>query len=104
MLAVDTAMRGTVEPVIGLVVLSGALICESQWRKAFTDKPLALPLVQSHGRQDPILPIATGRWLQKLLCDAGCIGQLIEFNGQHSIPSEALQETAKLLASLPASC
>ncbi len=104
MLAVDTAMQGTVEPVVGLVVFSGALICESLWRKAFLTKPLNVPLVQSHGRQDPILPIATGRWLQKLLNDAGCIGQLVEFNGQHSIPSEALEGTAKLLASLPTSC
>ncbi|HUP81942.1 MAG TPA: lysophospholipase [Pirellula sp.] len=100
MLAVDTALRGNVGPIAGLLVFSGALICETLWRKAVLTKPLSIPMVQSHGLMDQILPISTGRWLYSLLLDAGCDGQLTEFNGPHTIPSEALERTAKLLASL----
>ena len=100
MLTVDTALRGTVEPIVGLLVFSGALICESQWRKAALSKPLSIPMVQSHGLVDQILPISTGRWLHELLSDVGCIGDLAEFNGSHTIPGEAMGNTAKLLASI----
>jgi len=100
MLTVDTALRGTVGPIVGLLVFSGALICEMLWRKSMLTKPLSIPIVQSHGQMDQILPISTGRWLHSLLLDAGCDGQLAEFNGPHTIPSEALERTAKLLASL----
>ena len=100
MLTVDTALRGTVGPIVGLLVFSGALICETLWRKAVLTKPLSIPIVQSHGLMDQILPISTGRWLHSLLLDAGCDGQLAEFNGPHTIPSEALERTAKLLARL----
>ncbi len=100
MLTVDTALRGNVGPIVGLLVFSGALICESQWRKAALAKSLLIPLVQSHGKVDQILPISTGRWLHKLLHDIGCTGDLVEFNGSHTIPSEAIASTAKLLASI----
>lgn len=104
MLTVDTALRGNVGPVVGLLVFSGALICETQWRKAAQAKPLSIPMVQSHGLVDQVLPISTGRWLHSLLQDIGCVGQLTEFNGPHTIPPEALERSAKLLASLsPAS-
>ena len=100
MLTVDTALRGTVGPIVGLLVFSGALICETLWRKSILTKPLSIPIVQSHGLMDQILPISTGRWLHSLLLDAGGDGQLAEFNGPHTIPSEALEGTAKLLARL----
>ncbi len=100
MLTVDTALRGTAAPVVGLLVFSGALICESLWRSAAGAMPLSIPLVQSHGLVDQVLPIATGRWLHTLLNDVGCIGQLAEFNGPHTIPSDALQSAAKLIGQL----
>ena len=100
MLTVDTALRGTVTPIVGLLVFSGALICETLWRKAALTKPLSIPIVQCHGLVDQILPISTGRWLHSLLLDAGGVGQLAEFNGPHTIPSQALEGTAKLLARL----
>ena len=57
MLTVDTALRGTVAPIVGLLVFSGALICESLWREAARTKPLSVALVQSHGTLDQVLPI-----------------------------------------------
>ena len=100
MLTVDTALRGTLEPVVGLLVFSGALICESIWRTAAKAKPLSVPLVQSHGLVDPVLPISTGRWLHSLLKDVGCSGKLAEFNGPHSIPTIAIENAAQLVASI----
>ena len=100
MLAVDTAVRGTVEGVVGLLIYSGALICESQWLDCVSKKPLNLPLVQSHGTQDQILPISTGRWLHQFLTKAGCQGSLAEFSGPHTIPANALKKTSELLSKL----
>ncbi|MCY2983296.1 MAG: lysophospholipase [Planctomycetota bacterium] len=100
MLTVDTALRGTVSPVIGLLVFSGALICESLWRNAAAERPLHVPVVQSHGTVDQVLPIATGRWLHSLLNEIGCAGELAEFHGPHTIPTDALEAAAKLLNKL----
>ena len=100
MLTVDTALRGNVKPLVGLLVYSGALICESKWRTAASANPISVPYVQSHGQVDQVLPIATGRWLNALLNDIGCVGQLAEFHGPHTISNEAIQNTAKLLSSL----
>jgi phospholipase/carboxylesterase len=100
MLTVDTALRGNIAPIVGMLIFSGALICESQWRAAARSKPLSIPIVQSHGTIDPVLPIATGRWLNALLMDIGCKGPLKVFNGPHTIPGEAITATAKLLSSL----
>lgn len=100
MLAVDAAVRGSMEGVVGLLIYSGALICEPQWLDCVSKKPLNLPLVQSHGTQDQILPIATGRWLNQFLTKAGCQGSFAEFSGPHTIPANALKKTSELLSKL----
>ena len=100
MLAVDTITRGTIEHVVGLLVFSGALICESKWKEAAADKLQKMPLVQSHGRMDQVLPVSTGRWLNSLLRELGAEGGLIEFNGPHTIPSEAIESATELLVKL----
>lgn len=99
MLATDTVLRGTLPRVAGLIAYSGALICESQWRKS-ANAVRNLPLIQSHGRLDNILPFATGQWLYETLSDLGFDGKLLEFDGPHTIPSEAILQTAKMLHSI----
>ena len=98
MLTVDTALRGSVGPVVGMLVFSGALICETLWRSAAQKTPLKVPVVQSHGLIDQVLPISTGRWLHELLGDIGCNVELHEFNGPHTIPSEATKLAARMLS------
>ena len=98
MLTVDTALRGSVGPITGMLVFSGALICESLWRSAAKNNPLKIPVVQCHGRIDQVLPISTGRWLHELLCDIGCYVEMIEFNGPHTIPGEATKLAARMLS------
>lgn len=100
MLAVDTAIRHSIERVVGLLVFSGALICESQWLDAIAKKPLGLPIVHTHGLQDQVLPISTGRWLSQVLAKAKCQGMLDEFQGPHTIPLVALKKSAQMLMEL----
>ncbi|HEV8245728.1 MAG TPA: hypothetical protein VGP93_08165 [Polyangiaceae bacterium] len=88
MLACDFALRDS-RPLAGLVLLSGTLITHSAWRKL---APLraGLPVLQSHGRADPILPFAVAAALSQLLADAGLELEFLEFNGGHGIPSGVL--------------
>jgi phospholipase/carboxylesterase len=99
MLAVDTLLRGSLPDVVGLIAYSGALICESQWR-ATERNVQGLPYIQSHGRFDQILPFETGTWLNGLFRDLGMQGSLLEFDGPHGIPQQALMQTAKLVHAL----
>lgn len=96
MITTDLTMRGLVKNQAGLIAYSGALICETDW-KASTASVANLPFVQSHGTLDNILPFETGRWLNDLLRDKGLNGKLLEFEGPHTIPSEAILQTAKML-------
>jgi phospholipase/carboxylesterase len=96
MLSVDTLLRGNLENVSGLFVYSGALICESLWRNN-ASAVRGLSFVQSHGTQDTVLPYDTGLWLNELLTDIGMQGGMLRFDGPHTIPTEAIMQSAKLL-------
>ncbi len=96
MLSTDLVMRGNVANLSGLIAFSGALICEQDWKNS-NAQVAGLPFVQSHGTVDNILPFATGKWLNDLLISKGLKGSLIEFDGPHTIPSEAIRQAAQLL-------
>src|SRR5436190_10139670 len=88
MLATDVALRLKKAPA-GLVVLSGALINEEQWRRLALERgPLAV--VQSHGKYDSILPFPMGTALRDLFLEGGADVDFVAFNGDHEIPLEAL--------------
>jgi phospholipase/carboxylesterase len=99
MLSMDVACRGLKRPPAALCLYSGALICESLW-KANVSRLADCKIVQSHGRQDPILPFTAGAWLRDLLIKAECEVDFIDFNGPHTIPMAAIRRTAELLASI----
>jgi phospholipase/carboxylesterase len=98
MLTVDTYLRGSLEKVVGLLLFSGALICESKWSEAAKSRTLNVPTVQSHGTLDQILPISTGRWLNEFLVAHRSNCKLIEFRGPHTIPIEAIEAASRLIA------
>ena len=88
MLATDVALRLKKAPA-GLVVLSGALINEGEWRELAMERgPLAV--LQSHGKYDSILPLAMGMLLRDLFLEAGADVDFVPFNGDHEIPLEVL--------------
>lgn len=87
------------EPPAALVIFSGTLICEPVWKPAAPQRA-GLQTIISHGRQDPILPFTGAEWLRDMLSEAGLDVSFLPFNGQHTIPMEALQAFAKLLVDL----
>jgi phospholipase/carboxylesterase len=98
MLATDIALRLR-KPPAGLCILSGALIDEDEWR------PLALergrmPVLQTHGRYDSILPFEMATPLRDLLGEAGTGPDFIAFDGDHEIPDVALERLSSFLSQL----
>jgi phospholipase/carboxylesterase len=95
MLATDLALRMPDGPA-GLCILSGALINEGQWRELAAKRP-PLAVLQSHGRQDPILMYPQATALRNLLADAGHEVEFVPFDGYHEIPPAVIHRLADLL-------
>jgi len=89
MLATDVTLRAERAPA-GLVILSGAPICVDDW-KALAPRRAGLPVLQSHGRSDPVLPYAGAEWLRDMLEGSRLSVQFIASNGGHGIPSSVLE-------------
>jgi phospholipase/carboxylesterase len=85
MLACDVALRNRERPLAGLVLMSGTLLAASEWRPRFTARA-GLPVFQSHGRSDPLLPISGAEQLKDALVAGGCDVTWTPFSGQHEIP------------------
>lgn len=94
MLATDLALRMP-QPPAGLVVWSGALICKDEWA-ALPTHWNDLPVVQSHGRQDPILAFAGATDLRAFLETKGANLDFLDFSGPHTIPFDALSAAGRL--------
>jgi phospholipase/carboxylesterase len=95
MIAVDVALR-TADSPAALVIYSGTLLNETEWRRLVPARQ-GLTVLQSHGRQDPILPFEAAEWLRELLTGAGLEVRFLPFLGGHTIPANALLETGRLL-------
>jgi len=95
MLATDVALRLKKSPA-GLCVLSGALINEDEWQPLAAERG-PLKVMQSHGRQDSILPFALGDALREMLSTAGANVDFLPFSGDHEIPLEVLHRLAHFL-------
>jgi phospholipase/carboxylesterase len=100
MLAVDTVFRGHDLSFQGAILWSGALVCEGVWRAAHAERATQISAFQSHGRQDPILPIGTGRALHDFLEELGWQIDSVEFDGPHTIPSSGLTGATRLIESV----
>lgn len=98
MLAVETALNWA-EPPGGLCLWSSTLVSEVQWRDNAA-RLKGVPVVQSHGRQDPILPFAAALSLREFLVEAGANVNFLEFRGPHTIPQAGLEALADLLEKL----
>ncbi len=98
MLATDLALHWEHRPA-ALVGLSSVLITADTWRK-LAPRRTGLPVILSHGRQDPILPYSEGEALRDLLTAAGLAVEFIPFDGPHTVHPDALDRVAQLLGSL----
>jgi phospholipase/carboxylesterase len=81
----------------GLVLFSGALICEADWESG-VDRLATINVLQSHGLVDPILPFSTGSSLRDLIHPHAMNAKWIEFHGPHTIPTEASRSFASMVA------
>lgn len=95
MLATDLTLHAADKPA-GLVVWSGTLLSEGTWR------PLAaslqgLPIFQSHGTTDPVLPYDAAIWLKEMFEKNGADVNFLQFSGGHTIPPAALDAVCTML-------
>jgi len=95
MLATDVVLRSA-RPFGGLAILSGSLISHLEWLPLMSARR-GLPVVQSHGRGDPVLPFAVAEQLRDELLAAGLGVEFIAFNGGHGIPGSALDGLSALI-------
>jgi phospholipase/carboxylesterase len=98
MLATDLTLSWEQRPA-ALVALSSVLLSAGRWR-ALAPRRAGLPVIQSHGRQDPILPYSEGEALRDFLTAAGLAVDFIPFDGPHTVHPDALDRVALQLGSL----
>lgn len=99
MLAVEYATMSEQSPPQGIIVLSGALICESRWRQR-GNRLHGTRVFQSHGRSDDILPIEAGQALGQLLQEFCKTYEWLEAPGPHYVPLEANKPICDLIRDL----
>jgi phospholipase/carboxylesterase len=92
MLSLDVALHRKTA-LAGVVLMSGSLIAESEWRSLLAPPRAAgSPAVfQSHGSADPLLPFAVAEVLRDAMRDAGLDVTWCPFRGGHEIPQNVLQ-------------
>jgi phospholipase/carboxylesterase len=95
MLSVDVALRSD-RALAGVVVMSGALVAEPEWTP-LAPKRAGLPVLQSHGQRDPILPFLAGERLRDLLKGAGLLHTWVPFGGEHAIPPPVIDAVGAFL-------
>lgn len=89
-----------------LVLLSGALIGERLWRDGASPRPdasrraTAVPVFQSHGRSDTVLPYTEGEALREILEQTGFSVRFLPFEGGHEIPGSVVTEVRDVLGTL----
>jgi phospholipase/carboxylesterase len=89
MLSCDLILH-TDRPYAGLVQLSGTLLAAQEWG-LLLQKRKGLPVFQSHGVQDEILPYVGAERLRDTLVHAGLSVEWHNFRGGHEIPRVVLQ-------------
>jgi phospholipase/carboxylesterase len=96
MLATDFALRSE-RPPAALVIMSGSLICRDEWLPLMKSRA-GLPVLQSHGRADPVLSYQLAEELRRELVAAGLPVEFTPFSGGHGIPNGVLDSLGALIA------
>ena len=79
-----------------LLLFSGTLLCSETWTAAAEQHP-GCPVLQSHGRQDPVLPYPPAESLRDMLTQHGFDVTFRPFDGPHTIPPQVIEDMAKIL-------
>jgi phospholipase/carboxylesterase len=89
MLSCDVMLHSD-RPYAGLVQLSGNVLAQPLWGPLMP-KRKGLPVFQSHGMQDELLPYVGAERLRDILIHAGLSVEWQSFRGGHEIPRSVLQ-------------
>jgi phospholipase/carboxylesterase len=89
MLTCDVMLHSD-RPYAGLVQLSGNLLAQQVWG-TLMPKRKGMPVFQSHGVQDEILPYVGAERLRDTLSQSGLAVEWHSFRGGHEIPRSVLQ-------------
>jgi phospholipase/carboxylesterase len=100
MLSTDITLHAALPPA-ALAILSGSLISKSEWLPLMP-KRAGLPVLQSHGRTDPVLSYRVAETLRDHLEQAGLAVQFVPFQGGHGIPNSALDALGALITRVTA--
>ena len=95
MLTCDAMLR-TTQPYAGLVQLSGTLLAAQEWVPLLQARK-GLPVFQSHGMRDEILPYVGAERLRDALSQSGLTVEWHRFRGGHEIPEPVLQRLSVFL-------
>src|SRR5690606_24053583 len=92
--SLDVALHDP-RPLAGLALFSGTLLGESVWVPKMPSRA-GLPVMQSHGAFDPLLPFTLAEALRDRMSEAGMEVDFVPFRGGHEIPPIALQRFGAL--------
>jgi phospholipase/carboxylesterase len=95
MLSLDVALHLPARPA-GLLLMSGTLIAEPVWQPRLSTLA-GVPVMQSHGREDAILPFDVAELLRDRLIAAGAVVDWQPFSGGHAIPPSVVDAAGALL-------
>jgi len=95
MLTVDVAVRAETA-FSGLALMSGTVIALDEWKPGLK-KLRGMPILQSHGRADPLLSFEAAERLRDLLFEAGASVRWVEFAGGHTITGATIDALGKLI-------
>jgi phospholipase/carboxylesterase len=95
MLTCDVMLR-TTQPYAGLIQLSGTLLAIQEWGPLFQTRK-GLPVFQSHGVQDELLPYVGAERLRDTLSRSGLAVEWHSFRGGHEIPEPVLRRLGVFL-------
>lgn len=98
MLSLDVALHREIKPA-ALLLMSGTLLAESEWSPRMASLA-GIPVVQSHGRNDMILPYSIAEILRDHLRAAGAAVEWVPFVGGHEIPRAVLAAAKQVLGNL----
>lgn len=95
MLSLDVALH-TERPLGALLLMSGTLLDEATWLPRMPGRR-GLPVLLSHGREDPVLPFGMSERLREHLTGAGWDIDHVPFAGGHEIPPPVLEGLERVI-------
>ena len=85
--------------VCGMILFSATTINLKVWERE-APRHSAIPFIQSHGKDDPILGFSHAERLYSILSACGLKGRFLPFQGFHEIPLPVIREATRFLEAL----